>query len=247
MIIKSTRLWLTAAALAISSSALADTVTVNWANPVISPGPSDAISWSGSSAAGSGSAGSGRFHGSVTAFTGTLVAADFVDSTSDLYAYCYDLLQYLHSGTYTVDYTIAPRTLDFLGAVNYVLNGNSNTWVDPYAWLHPANAAVGAAVQAGIWESLYDTSGFELASGNFRLSHLEAGAVAQYALFKTAVADPGVNDLPSSLVMRFVSGDNQDVITARDPPPPPRRDVPEPGTLLLTGLGVALAGWRARR
>src|SRR5512138_2278925 len=125
MTINFTQVWLGAAALALcTSAAVADTVTIHWASPVISPGPSDAISWSGSSIAGSGSAGSGRFHGTVTSFTGDLIPSDFVDSTGNLYAYCYDLLQFLHNGTYTVDYTIAPRTLDFLGAVNYVLNGN---------------------------------------------------------------------------------------------------------------------------
>ena len=238
------RMGLGAAALALCTTSLADTVTIHWASSVINPGPSDAISWSGSSIAGSGSAGSGRFHGQVTSFTGSLVANDFVDSTGDLYAYCYDLLQYLHSGTYTVDYTIAPRTLDFLGAVNYVLNGNTNTWADPYAWLHPKNAATGAAVQAGIWESLYDTSGFDLASGAFRLSHLEPAAATQYALFKTAVANAAVHDLPATFAMRFVSGDNQDVITARDPPPP---HVPEPGSVALLGIAIAVAGWQVGR
>jgi len=154
-------------------------------------------------------------------------------------------LQYLHDGTYTVDYTIAPRTLDFLGAVNYVENGNSNAWLDSYAWLHPANAGVAAAIQAGIWESLYDSSGFDLASGDFKLAGLAPGAAAAYSLFKTAVVNPSVNDLPPSIVMRFVSPQLQDVITGR--PPEVQQQVPEPGSLLLFGLGAALVGWTRRR
>ena len=72
---------------------------------------------------------------------------------------CHDLRQGLHGGTYTVNYSVDARTLDFLGAVNYVLNGNSNTWADINAWLHPSNGNIGAAIQVGIWKSLYETSG----------------------------------------------------------------------------------------
>lgn len=240
---RTTELWAGVAAFALSTSAFATTVTVSWHSPLITPSPIDSVSWSGTSAAGSGSANAGRFNGTVTAFTAPLQAGDFVDSTSNFLAYCYDLLQTLHNGTYTVG-SVNANTLNFLGAVDYVLNGNSNTWADINAWLHPSNGNIGAAIQVGIWKSLYETTGtWNLTTGDIHFSGLDAATAAEYALFRAAAENGSVNDLSSANAMALVSQDNQDVITGRRP----RQQVPEPGSLLLLGLGAALAGWTARR
>jgi hypothetical protein len=236
-------IWAALVAATVSTSALADTVTVNWSSPIIAPTPADTVSWAGTSAAGSDSAPAGRFHGSITSFSGAITAGQFVDSQSSLLAYCYDLLQFVSDGPYTINYAVPGRTLEWLGAVNYVLNGNSNTWVDAYAWLHPADSNIAAAIQIGIWESLYDPSGWSLTAGEITFSGLAGATSTAYASFQTAVENASVNDLPSGLAMLFVSDGNQDVITGRRPD----RQLPEPGSLALLGLGAALGAWSRRR
>lgn len=239
---KSTARWIAVLAFAVSTSAAADTVTVSWASPVIQPNPADGISWQIIAPAHSGNTNAGRFVGHVTAFTGSLTSGSFVDSQANLLAYCYDLLQTLHSGTYTaVQYSVNAATLDWLGAVNYVLNGNSNTWGDSYAWLHPGDRNVAAAIQVGIWDSLYDGD-FVLTTGNFRASSLEVATQTAYTAFFNALNT--ANDLPANLAMAFVGNDNQDVITGRRPG---GEQLPEPGSLLLLGIAAAVAGWSLRR
>src|SRR5512143_1176723 len=137
-----------AAAVVVGSAARADTISVTYDNPVYNPLSYDALRFSTNSGGTfSGSVAASRYQATVNGFTGTLNGLSFVDSTSDLYIYCYDLLQYIHNGqslTYTVDYTgVQARTLDFLGAVDYALNGNTNVWADPFAWLHPAATTLG--------------------------------------------------------------------------------------------------------
>jgi hypothetical protein len=239
---KSTARWIAVLAFAVSTTATADTVDISWASPVIQPNPGDGINWQIIAPAHSGGANAGRFVGQVTAFTGSLTSGSFVDSQANLLAYCYDLLQTLHSGTYhTVNYSIGSATLNWLGAVNYVLNGNSNTWADSSAWLHPTNRNVAAAIQVGIWDSLYDGD-FVLNAGNFRASSLEAATLAAYNSF-VAILNTA-NDLPGNLAMVFVDDDNQDVITGRRPG---EHQLPEPGSLLLLGIAAAVAGWSLRR
>lgn len=237
-----------AAAFAVSTGAFADTVTLTYDNPIYAhgsdgvvlagnpPGPPTSYPYT--------SVGAGEFGATVNSYTGGLTSANFVDSQSDFFLYCYDLFQTISAGgqfTYTVNYTAAQsRTLDFLGAVNYVLNGNTNAWSDPFAWLHPANAGVSAAIQLGIWDSLYDTdSDFSLATGSFQASGLDAGTTSEYALFQAAVQNASVNDVPLSQTMVLQSADHQDQITGYRPP---RRDLPEPGSLALLAAGLIAAG-----
>jgi len=184
----------------------------------------------------------GRFQGTVTSFSG--VDEDiFVAGLDDLYMYCYDVYDNIKGG-WTVDYKInrqgaTARTLEFLGAVNSVLVGTGDD--NPYAWLYPSNGNVAAAIQIGIWESLFDSGTWNIASGNFKATGLEDETATALSSFfaATGSADP----LEVKFTMTLEANGKQDMITG-DPPPAP---VPEPGTLaLLTVAAVGLVSTRRR-
>jgi hypothetical protein len=230
-----------AAALAASASAGAATITVGtWA-----VGGGDGIAVSGAYTLNTTAA---RFSGNVTAFTGPeLDATSFVDSTSQMFAYCYDLGEFLGGNTYTAVFGTNPptafgvtqSTLNFLGAVNaYVAGG------DAFDWLHASTPALAAAVQIGLWETLYDNgSMFDLTAGNFRAAGVAAATQAELnnilALVGTA------NPLNSGLVMTLhtTGRDAQDVITGYRP----LQRIPEPASLALLGIAAAAAAFVRRR
>lgn len=242
------RIALAAAFVLGSSSASAASVHVKFDNPIFSglAAPSyDAVTityptLSGGASA-SASVAAGRFQGTASNLVGVDPAV-FIDGVDDLFMYCYDLYETVHAGQ-EADFTVvfggaAARTLEFLGAVNSVLSAGLDE-VDPYAWLHPADGLMGAAIQLGIWESRYD-SGWNIGSGAFRASGLEAQTVAYLDSFFAAL--PGAAPLDSRYVMTLEASGVQDMITG-DPP----AGVPEPGTLALAAAALAAALRRPRK
>jgi hypothetical protein len=177
----------------------------------------------------------GRFQGTASHVVG-VPESIFVDGLSDLFMYCYDLYEHIGGGQ-VVKYTINlngefARTLDFLGAVNGVMNQGQSTY-DPYAWLHPVNGYQGAAIQLGIWESKYEASGWDLAGGSFSASGLEPETVTWWNKFKGAIDSTAALD--GQAVMTLEATGAQDMITGD----PVRNHVPEPGSLALLVLGLA--------
>jgi MYXO-CTERM domain-containing protein len=192
----------------------------------------------------------GRFSGSASNLVGVSESI-FVDGVDDVFMYCYDLYDAIRGGD-VVDYTInfgsiMQRTLDFIGAVNTVLNMQRGTLAfeafDRYAWVRPDNAAQSAAIQLGLWESKYESDdAWDIGTGSFSASALHSGTGTALEGFFAAVRDPGNTPLEPQFAMLLQSPEYQDMITA-DPP----GTVPTPAPLGLLLLGGLAALWQRRR
>ncbi|HRP98566.1 MAG TPA: PEP-CTERM sorting domain-containing protein [Rhodocyclaceae bacterium] len=227
-------------------------VTITFAKPIFADLPganSDVVSISFPSTGGSTrsrSVNAGRFVGQATDLAGVGPEV-FVDGVDNVFLYCYDIYQDIAAGDmvrYEIQFDGATaRTLQFLGAVNTVMNdGREAAMWDPYAWVRPLTGLQGAAIQLGIWESLYDDgASWSLRAGTFRAAGLDTATAHWVDRFFSAVDPLGSLDQRFTMVLR--NDRKQDMITA-DPP----GSVPEPGTLLLIGTALTtLLATRRRR
>ena len=233
----------------VSGTASAAMVHVQFDNPIFNgvPTPSyDAVTITypaqGTGAPRSVSTAAGRFQGTASNVVGVNPSI-FTDSVDDLFMYCYDVYEPVGSG-WGVDYTInldgeRARTLDFLGAVNAVLNQGRSEY-DVYAWLHPTSGAMAAAVQLGIWESKYEADGWNLGSGSFLATDIDATTQVYLNSFLAAIDGSFALDGRYAMTLEAVGA--QDMITG-DPP----ANVPEPGMPALLGAAATAALWAARR
>jgi hypothetical protein len=251
--------------LAAAGAASAAAVTIQFDNPIFAPfSGHDTVSIKFPSAPGGASANrtmsvaAGRMQGTATDLDGVALSV-FVDSVSNVFMYCYDLYETIAGGR-TVRYQInfggdTNRTLDFLGAVNSVLNdqrGQTGASYDKFAWVHPTDIYQSAAIQLGIWESRFDSSSqWSLANGLFQAGNLDGNAGASNAgsgkthwyVEQFLAHREAADSLDGQYAMTLEAGGAQDMITG-DPP----GAIPEPGTLVLAGLAIAaLVGVRRKQ
>ena len=167
---------------------------------------------------------------------------------SNFYAYCAELTEAVQANQ-----TIEILSTDLLIPTNPAGSGDAFSGKKA-AWLFNTyapgiNGAVSdldsrqnaAALQVAIWEAIYDTTD-NLADGFFRLN--SAGNIATKAMGYLTSLYSATNYDEGSWFKANGVGAGQDLILGPSNAPP----IPEPGTLLLFGLGLAgLAHMRTRQ
>lgn len=163
----------------------------------------------------------------------------FTGAGGDVLAYCVEAQQGVNSGTFTEDFTLqtVPGNIGGLSAIQSdairLLFGQV-----PDAFSASLPAVTQAAVQIAIWEIARETSGaFDVAAGTVLFSNsTPSGALADAQSLLNAVA---LGTGPRDMLVHGLSNSRvQDLLV--------RTSVPEPGVVMLLGLG-ALAVVRRRR
>lgn len=201
-----------AATLAVAAPAFAD--TVNLSGFTFTPATSVSVS-------------SPNYSGQAGQFTGLLNGNSFV-------TYCTDLAQSFSFNTNYTDYTVVSGVSAW-GAQRSLDLDRWISWNDQFAY--PTDAAMSAAVQAAVWEILYETSGsYDLAGGTFVATSGDSATQT----WMNSVNWAGLSSVNvTQHVDQLYSREHQDflVMTA----------VPEPSTYALFAAGLAGIGFIARR
>jgi hypothetical protein len=215
----------------------------------------------------------GMFSGeAVEGANTTIDTRTLFEDALNVLAYCIDIMQLLEaSAVYEVksidqnaihiDQTGVRRDfgrmLDFLGAVNAVLQGSDyGRAPDSKNWLRPDTGWMSGAIQVGIWESLYeadsvalsiaraDTEGdqwFWADTGSGKAAHdIDARGLSFLdSAFDLVNSGTGFIPLSAKEVLWARNSSGQDLLI--DPVP-----VPVPATIILLFAGLASLAYRGR-
>lgn len=188
-------------------------------------------------------------------------------SSDDVIFYCVDLFNDLLMNEGFKEYVVLPvdgdtqvtsnegsdtvtrdfgKVLEFLGALNAVLQTEHYLTHGDQNWLNPTESWMSGAIQVGIWESLYDET-MDIFDGNFQVSEtggenkkLDPLGVQLLDQTFAQMADENNNSLSGSKVLWFQSENGQDLLA--DPVL-----VPAPGSVVLLLGGLLLLASASRR
>jgi hypothetical protein len=174
----------------------------------------------------------GRFDGTLFDSTSNVRAAAASAAPTSFTAYCAELTQSFSFNTTYTEYAWVAGTSYFsaqkAGDLSRLFTAASNFVVD---------SATSAAMQAAIWEIIYEAGSYGLGDGNFRIAPQDQGFLAAFgtvngylANLSSYGADYQIDVLANGLQQDFVVG-----------------TIPEPGTWALMAAGLGLLGLAARR